>query len=84
MQHQSSKASHASEESLAMPGVLRAGGGAQSPFTTASMQRAQFSQVSNQQARSGHVLAGVSGCQSMAFIVVYNSHLNSNINGNEE
>ena len=54
IQHQSSKVEHANVGSVALPAVLRAGGGGQSQFTTGSMQRAQFTQVSNQ-AHNAHV-----------------------------
>ena len=59
IQHQSSKVEHANVGSVALPAVLRAGGGGQSQFTTGSMQRAQFTQVSNQ-AHNAHI-AGRAG-----------------------
>ena len=52
IQHQSSKVGHGNMGSVALPGVLRAGGDGQQ-FTTGSMQKAQFSHMLPQ-AYSGH------------------------------
>lgn len=61
IQHQSSSIGHANIGSVALPAVLRAGDNGQSQYQMGSMQRAQFSQVSNQ-AHSGHVPTAVSVC----------------------
>jgi hypothetical protein len=46
--------------SVALPAVLRAGESAQNQFTTGSMQKAQFSQVSNQAHSGGQLSMAVS------------------------
>lgn len=60
IRQQSSKVGHANMGSVALPAVLRAGESAQNQFTTGSMQKAQFSQVSDQAHAGGQLSMAVS------------------------
>lgn len=59
IQHQSSRAGQAQLGSVALPAVLRAADPGQNTASTGSLQKAQYSHVSNA-AHSGHVAPAVS------------------------
>ncbi len=54
IQHQNLKTGQVSHGSVALPAVLRSGETGQNQITVGSMQKAQYSHVSNQ-AHAGHV-----------------------------
>ena len=59
IQQQAPRVDHANMGSVALPAVLRAGGGGESQFHTGSLRGAKFPHVS-QQALSGHMAQTVS------------------------
>ena len=68
VQHQITKAGHASTGSVALPAVLRSGESDSGQYSTNSMQKAQFSKMT-QLAHSGHVMPTVSTCLGLSDLI---------------
>lgn len=61
IQHQSAKIGHANMGSVALPAVLRAGDASgQAQYSAGSLQKAQHSQLTNQQANNSYASPSVS------------------------